>query len=269
MAGRRDRRFSAVVPAACPATESPDYYGHAELSGACAVNGKQDDAIPVFQPFDPHQPVTITGHHLPHWMQPGCTYFVTFRLDDSLPRDFAERWHVERREWLRQRGVDIDAAAGLSEGLARLPQDVQKEFHERFSALMERKLDELHGSCLLMNDANRDLVVQALRCFHNQRYRLGRYAVLPNHAHALVTPLGPDLKRIGYSWKHWSATQINRRRGTRGTVWQAESFDHLVRNAAHLERFDEYIARNPARAGLREGFTVGHGDEDCSGPVTP
>jgi putative transposase len=229
---------------------------------------KETESAPPFQPFNPAEPAAISGHHLPHWTQPGCTYFVTFRLRDSLPKAFAERWYAERREWMRQRGVDVDAEAGLSQGLARLAEADRKEFHERFSAVMERKLDELHGSCLLQDNAHRELVEQALRFFHNERYRLGRYAVLPNHVHALVTPLGTGLKRICYSWKHWSATQINRERGVRGSVWQSESFDHIVRNEEHLERFDTYIARNPERAGLQSGFTVGHGDEDSS-PGTP
>jgi menaquinone-specific isochorismate synthase len=227
---------------------------------------EKNRAFPLFQSFDPSQPAAITGHHLPHWTQPGCTYFLTFRLHDSFPEAFAERWYADRSDWLRQHDVDVDAEGGWAAGLARLPQAAQEDFRQRFASAMERKLDELHGSCLLRDDGYRALVERALRFFHNGRYRLGRYAILPNHVHALVAPLGTGLKSICYSWKHWSAGQINRRRGVRGTVWQSESFDHIVRSEEDLERFDAYITRNPARAGLRAGFTLGHGD---SSPGTP
>ncbi len=38
-----------------------------------------------FSFFDRNQPFTIFESNLPHWMQSGCLYFVTWRLGDSLP----------------------------------------------------------------------------------------------------------------------------------------------------------------------------------------
>ncbi len=32
--------------------------------------------------------------------------------------------------------------------------------------------------------------------------------------------------------------------------WQAESYDHLVRSQAELERIEDYIIQNPVQAGL-------------------
>src|SRR6516165_10187995 len=43
-------------------------------------------APPGFQGLHPDKPVTVYQRHLPHWRQEGATYFVTFRLADSLPQ---------------------------------------------------------------------------------------------------------------------------------------------------------------------------------------
>jgi len=46
-----------------------------------------------------------------------------------------------------------------------------------------------------------------------------------------------------------------------GILWQREPFDHIVRSEAQLKHFRKYIAENPQKGGLREGFVVGMGDE--------
>src|SRR6185503_12328146 len=50
--------------------------------------------------FDPRAHVRITHHNLPHWQQIGATYFVTFRLADSLPSTLLDRWRNERQAWI-------------------------------------------------------------------------------------------------------------------------------------------------------------------------
>ncbi|MCB0779139.1 MAG: transposase, partial [Flavobacteriales bacterium] len=65
------------------------------------------------------------------------------------------------------------------------------------------------------------------------------------HVHVLVVPLpGHDLSQITHSWKSYTAKEINKMLGRTGQFWQAESFDHLVRSAAHLERFEHYIEQH-------------------------
>ena len=55
--------------------------------------------VPLFQPLDQHGLIIKHRRTLPHWEQSGCSYFVTFRLADSLPpaklkylRDWKELW---------------------------------------------------------------------------------------------------------------------------------------------------------------------------------
>jgi len=42
--------------------------------------------------FNPDEPVASLGGNLPHWRQQGVTYFVTFRLADSLPQAKLDQW---------------------------------------------------------------------------------------------------------------------------------------------------------------------------------
>ena len=76
--------------------------------------------------------IRATKNRLPHWEQDGCTYFITFRLADSLPQRLLDGWKEERRIWLElhpEPWSDVDEA----------------EYHQRFSGARERWLDAGHG----------------------------------------------------------------------------------------------------------------------------
>ena len=51
--------------------------------------------------FDPDEPVANLTGNLPHWRQDNTTYFVTFRLADSLPRERLEQLQAEKEQWLK------------------------------------------------------------------------------------------------------------------------------------------------------------------------
>ena len=104
------------------------------------------------------------------------------------------------------------------------------------------------------------IVDEALLYFANTRYELGAYVVAANHVHAVVLPHeGWELSDILHSWKSFSAKAINsveaasrrlnRFRNSRSsgtsTVWQKESYDHIIRNARSLYRIEQYIKRHP------------------------
>ena len=54
---------------------------------------------PGFQGLHPDKPVTVYVRHLPHWRQEGATYFVTFRLHDSLPQSKLQELDRVRHLW--------------------------------------------------------------------------------------------------------------------------------------------------------------------------
>ncbi|MCI0376333.1 MAG: hypothetical protein L0215_01875, partial [Gemmataceae bacterium] len=52
------------------------------------------------------------------------------------------------------------------------------------------------------------------------------------------------------SLKGFTARRCNQLLQKRGTFWQDESYDHVVRNEEELRRSIEYIEQNPVKAGL-------------------
>jgi REP element-mobilizing transposase RayT len=74
---------------------------------------------------------------------------------------------------------------------------------------------------------------------------------MPNHVHVVVTPMaGHAPSDIFHSWKSFTAHRANNLLQTKGTFWERESFDHLIRNAGQFEAFIEYVENNPVAAGL-------------------
>jgi primosomal protein N' (replication factor Y) (superfamily II helicase) len=196
-------------------------------------------AIPPF--FNPEGATERYSGWLPHWRQADKIYFVTFRLADSLAQDALKQWQEEKRVW---------------EGFHPKPWSDQdwQEFHSRFTERMEEWLDAGYGSCSLRQPLIADLVEQALKHFDGSRYRLGAYVIMPNHVHVLVQPAGGhSLEAILHSWKSFTAQQANRILGATGRFWMEEYFDHLVRSAAQLTKFESYIRENPVKAGLPGG----------------
>ena len=201
-----------------------------------------------FKPFNPDGDTRKFRNHLPHWRQAGVMYFVTTRLADSIPQGTLRAWHEERDIWLRVNGCTTSADVDT------VPEKTRTEFHQRFTAKFHELLDAGAGACLLHDSENARIVGDALRFFDGERYSLGDFVVMPNHLHALVTPAaGHELSRILQSWKRFSAVEINRRIARTGSLWQAESFNHIVRSEEHLGRFRRYIAENPVKAKLRAG----------------
>jgi REP element-mobilizing transposase RayT len=81
--------------------------------------------------------------------------------------------------------------------------------------------------------------------------------VMPDHVHLILTPMTDRTNRRIYPLheilgriKGYSARLINERRGIRRSLWQEESFDHVLRSAESLDAKIAYVLANPVRAGL-------------------
>jgi type I restriction enzyme R subunit len=203
---------------------------------------------PTFELFDPDGDLRVTAGNLPHWFQPGVTYFVTFRTEDSVPVELVARWRWEQSQWLARKGL------GSMADLKRLSAGRQQEFHTHFSRAYHDYLDRGHGACQLRRPDIAGIVADAIRHFDGERYDLDSFVVMPNHVHALLgLRPGVDILKVCHSWKKFTATAINRLLDQSGRFWQEESFDHLVRSPEQFERARAYVAENPIRACLREG----------------
>ena len=134
----------------------------------------------VFELFDADMDLRITEGRLPHWFQPGVTYFITWRCDDSIPRDVLALWLRRRDDWLRRHGIDPGQTRWKA-ALDQLPNRQQHEFHATFSREFLAYLDRGHGACLLKSSEFAAVVADSLRYFDGQRYLLGDFVVMPNH----------------------------------------------------------------------------------------
>ncbi|MDB6139103.1 MAG: type site-specific deoxyribonuclease, HsdR family [Verrucomicrobiaceae bacterium] len=208
-----------------------------------------------FQPMNRRSEIGIYRIQLPHWRQAGATYFVTWRLADSLPQTKLDLLHAERQAWLNSRGiVSKDQVETLDEA-------ARYEFHGLFGGRIQEWLDTGMGSCELRDFRCAQIVEQALRHFDGERYLLDAFVIMPNHVHVLVSP-SPEwrLDQIMHSWKGYSSQTINRLLARRGMLWLDETWDHIVRSEAQLEHFRTYIRDNPSKACLRAGeYIVGCG----------
>jgi REP element-mobilizing transposase RayT len=188
--------------------------------------------------------------NLPHIQPKGATFFVTFRLVDSVPRAVQKRWKEEK-----------DA---LEQELSRLQDEGErarrrKQFHrQRFSELEQLLDDSKDGEHWLKDPALAQIVCESLHYRDGQVFRLDAYCVMSNHVHALFMPLTEDneeeafhaLQKIMHSLKRITAIECNKRLRREGGFWDSESFDHYIRDHDEWVRILHYILKNSVKAGI-------------------
>jgi REP element-mobilizing transposase RayT len=96
-------------------------------------------------------------------------------------------------------------------------------------------------------------------CLHDSgtKFDLRVAVVMPDHVHMIFSPLIDfqakevcSLAAIMDAIKGASAHKINKILGRKGHVWQAESFDHVLRSSGGLDAKILYLLENPVRRGL-------------------
>jgi putative transposase len=198
-------------------------------------------AYPSLKFLNEFSEIQKTGRRLPHWQQDNATYFLTFRLADSLPSKLLHEWQEKRKLWQIAQPQPWSA-------------ETDAEYHKLFSTEIDHHLDQGLGSCLLGNPANATVVAHAFHHFDQTRYLLHAWVIMPNHVHLLLS-LGEavDLGEIVASWKRFTATQINRMSLRKGPVWQRDYFDRLIRDWDHFMNVARYLRRNPLKGKLQMG----------------
>ncbi len=165
--------------------------------------------------------------YLPHFDGGALPQTVTFRLADALPKALLDRWENE---------------------LATMPETRAAVERRR---RIEHYLNCGAGECWLARPQIAETVENALLFFDAQRYGLEAWVVMPNHVHALFTPLpGHTFSEILHSWKSYTSNEAKRLMARSGEFWYPDYFDRFVRNSTHFARAVDYIEMNPVAAGL-------------------
>jgi REP element-mobilizing transposase RayT len=187
--------------------------------------------------------VTIRDRgRLPHWEKDSGTYFITFRLADSLPKAVLDRIESERQ-------AIIKTASQMHRPLSA---DEQRRIHQLSTPVIEQFLDSGAGACHFNNAAVAAELATAFTHFEGKRYRLFAWCVMPNHGHVVARLFpGQTLAGVVHSWKSFSAKQANRILGSRGAFWQREYYDRLLRSEEELARAIRYVAENPVKGKLK------------------
>ena len=230
----------------------------------------------MFRPFDPDGDVRVYVGNLPHWRQPGATYFVTFRQDDSIPAGALAEWLDLRERWYRAHALDPrwqeSAPRRFDEAYHGIPEGVRRAFEREQARWLHEELDRCHGSCVLRHAEPQQVLSDSLVFFDGSRVRTGDFVIMPNHVHALVTPLDSwDLEDWLGSVKKWTSRRIgpwlsrhadvlsrSTRPHNKPRFWQHESYDRIVRDAEELAVFRRYVGNNPTTSRLRLGECAYH-----------
>jgi putative DNA methylase len=117
---------------------------------------------------------------------------------------------------------------------------------------LEAWLDRGHGECWLRQREVAEVVEQFLLAADGRDYQMQAWVIMPNHIHLVVDVWDVPLAKLINHWKGKSSRLANQllRRG--GKFWQADYYDIVVRDEAHLQRAIRYTEQNPVKAFLAQ-----------------
>ena len=123
-------------------------------------------------------------------------------------------------------------------------------YARQYTTQVEHWLDEGYGACHFSARRWTEDLCDRLHYFHNERYLLFFWAILPNHCHLVIRPLESHaLEALIGAMKGVTARHIQLAMGTTGALWEEECYDRIIRDEEHLWRIVQYIGRNPRTAG--------------------
>ena len=104
-----------------------------------------------------------------------------------------------------------------------------------------------------LNDVEILLVKNHLIEGDSKFYDLYAAVVMNNHAHLILKPFDNySLSEIMKGIKGVSANRINKLRKSKGSLWQEESFDRIIRDEKEFNEKLEYMFNNPIKARITE-----------------
>jgi len=193
---------------------------------------------------------------LPHYQPPGYTYFITFRLANSLPKQKVLELINEREKYVKY-------ISGISNQKTKAEKyySFQREIFQKYEDL----LDNPKGGPLFLKKYEIACIVkESIHYRDNNDYLLIAYTIMPNHVHWVITPVlkkyipkkdhtSPyHVTKILQMLKAYTTRKINIVLKRSGQLWHHESYDHVVRDEDELRRIVNYILYNPVKAGLVE-----------------
>jgi len=173
--------------------------------------------------------------NLPHIYIQNSTYFITFRLKGSIPQ-------IKLKELISWK-ENLTQAKTRNE---KYQQDLI--FFGKYDKLLHNNKKIQH----LRNPKVANVIIKELSKYDNKEYTLICYSIMPNHVHVVFSLLenSKSIDKIMQNIKRISAFNANQILNKKGSFWQSESYDHIVRDEDELQRIVDYTLYNPVKAKL-------------------
>lgn len=181
--------------------------------------------------------ITFHRRNLPHYYIPHSTYFITFRVKNSIP--------LNKLLFIKNKYDKL-----------RLKQKNHSTINENYFYEYDLLLNDFKSCKYLDNQELSDIVKGELYKYDGKEYKLICYSIMPNHVHLIfhLTENARSISKIMQSIKRVSAYKINLKLKRNGSFWQSESYDHIVRNEKELLDIINYTLLNPVKAGIVENW---------------
>ncbi|MCY7358503.1 MAG: transposase, partial [Rudanella sp.] len=180
------------------------------------------------------------ARRLPHIQPPEATFFVTIRLHGSIPNHVIASIQAEHHERIRE--YEGNQAAIYTQ-------------RKRHFAAFDNALDTPHNGPYWLNKPDiAKIMIDSLHFLASDAVTLIAFCVMSNHVHIVLdkNELSIPLQTLLQRFKRFTARNANILLNREGSFWQAESYDHVVRNNTELKRIIHYTLNNPVKAGLVE-----------------
>ncbi len=178
-------------------------------------------------------------------MPSGEMLFITYRLHGSLPADILSEIQREHRDFLQKQQCEQPDLASST---------IRQNGEGRYFRNIEQFIDKAGiGPDWLKDETIADIVGESIRFRDGKYFDLHAYCIMSNHVHILLTNTCDEkpFQHVLGSMKANSAKRANQVLDRTGmTFWQAESYDHIVRDERSFCRIITYILNNPVSAGL-------------------
>lgn len=165
---------------------------------------------------------------LPHIQPDNAVYFITFRLKDTLPAELIKQFSEQ---------VESDNHS-------------QKAQQEYFEAVEDFLDSETLGPTWLKEKAVAKIVMDSIHFYDKNLFKLICFCVMSNHVHFVGYSFKMPLFQIMKGLKTYTATQANKILERKGSFWQWEYFDRIIRDRNDLHHKIQYTLNNPVKAGL-------------------
>ena len=174
--------------------------------------------------------------NLPHLYYNDGTYFITYRLFGSMPKEILSELNKLSNQELK---------IGFNQLELLKIENILNKYEELLNT-------NNYLPRYLSNESIAEICQRTIHYYDDNQYKLICYCIMPNHIHLIFTllPNNKGISKIMQSIKRTSANESNKVLNKEGTFWQAESFDRLIRDDKELYFTINYVLENPVKAGL-------------------